>query len=152
VLAEETPDQQALVLLSAKNRGPASIGIVICKESGTIVKEYKGFIGNATNNIAEYRALIKALELASIFSVSEVKCFSDSELMIRQLNGEYRVKSEKLRELFLLVREKEKQFERVNYSHVPRENGLIKRADELANLAIDQKSSSELVRKEKKTI
>lgn len=50
------------------------------------------------------------------------------------------MKSEKLRELFLLVREKEKQFERVTYSHVPRETGLIKRADELANLAIDQKS------------
>ncbi len=133
------------------NPGPASIGIVICKESGTIVKEYKDFIGNATNNIAEYRALIKALELASNFSVSEVKCFSDSELMIRQLNGIYRVKSEKLRELFLLVREKEKQFERVNYSHVPRENVRIKRADELANLAIDQQSLSERVRKEKKT-
>ena len=110
------------------NPGPASIGIVICKESGTIVKEYKGFIGNATNNIAEYRALIKALELASDFSVTRVECFSDSELMVKQLNGAYRVKNEKLHELFLQVKEKERRFERVTYSHVPRENNLIKRA------------------------
>lgn len=120
------------------NPGPAGIGIVICNESGKKIKEDKEFIGNATNNIAEYRALIKALELASDFSVTQVECFSDSELMIRQLNGVYRVKNEKLGELFLLVKEKERQFERVTYSHVPRENNLIKRADKLANLAIDE--------------
>ncbi|MCW3130755.1 MAG: ribonuclease HI family protein [Methanophagales archaeon] len=120
------------------NPGPAGIGIVICDESGKIVKEYEEFIGTATNNIAEYRALIKALELASDFSVSEVKCFSDSELMVKQLNGEYRVKNKKLGKLFLQVREKEKRFERVNYSHVPREEDLIKRADKLANRAIDE--------------
>jgi len=123
---------------SRGNPGPAGIGIVICNESGKIVKQYEEFIGNATNNIAEYRALIKALELASSFPVGEVDCFSDSELMVKQLNGEYRVKSEKLGKLFLQVREKEKQFEKVNYSHVPREEGLIKRADKLANLAIDE--------------
>ena len=123
---------------SRGNPGPAGIGIVICDESGKIVKEYEEFIGAATNNIAEYRALIKALELASDFSVSEVKCFSDSELMVKQLNGEYSVKNKKLGKLFLQVREKEKQFEKVNYSHVPREEDLIKRADKLANRAIDE--------------
>ena len=123
---------------SRGNPGPAGIGIVICDESGKIVKEYEEFIGTATNNIAEYRALIKALELASDFSVSEVKCFSDSELMVKQLNGEYSVKNKKLGKLFLQVREKEKQFEKVNYSHVPREEDLIKRADKLANRAIDE--------------
>ena len=92
------------------NPGPAGIGVVICNESGEIVKEYKDFIGNATNNIAEYRALIKALELASDFSVTRLECFSDSELMVRQLNGVYRVKDEKLHKLFLLVREKERGF------------------------------------------
>ena len=122
---------------SRGNPGPTGIGIVICDESGKIVKEYEKFIGIATNNIAEYRALIKALELASSFQVSEIECFSDSELMVRQLNGEYRVKNVKLKALFLQVREKEKQFEKVNYSHVPREEGHIKRADKLANLAIN---------------
>jgi ribonuclease HI len=119
------------------NPGPAGIGIVICNESGKIIKEDKEFIGNATNNIAEYRALIKALEQANDFSVTRVECFSDSELMVRQLNGVYRVKNEKLHELFLLVKEKERGFKGVTYSLVPREKGLIKRADKLANLAID---------------
>jgi ribonuclease HI len=122
---------------SRGNPGPAGIGIVICDESGKIVKEYKEFIGTTTNNIAEYRALIKALELAGVFSINEVNCFSDSELMIRQLNGKYRVKNEKLGRLFLQVREKEKHFEKVNYFHVPREADHLKRADKLANLAID---------------
>jgi ribonuclease HI len=122
---------------SRGNPGPAGIGIVICNESRKIVKEYEEFIGTATNNIAEYRALIKALELASSFPVSEIDCFSDSELMVKQLNGEYSVKNEKLGELFLQVREKEKRFEKVNYFHVPREEDFIKRADKLANLAID---------------
>lgn len=121
------------------NPGPAGIGVVICNESGEIVKEYKDFIGNATNNIAEYRALIKALELASDFSVTRLECFSDSELMVRQLNGVYRVKDEKLHKLFLLVREKERGFKGVTYSHLPREKGLIKRADKLANLGIYDK-------------
>ncbi len=125
------------------NPGPAGIGIVICNESGKIVKEYMDFIGNATNNIAEYRALIKALELASDFSVTRVECFSDSELMVRQLNGAYRVKNEKLGELFLLVKEKERRFKGVTYSHLPREKGLIKRADKLANLGIDDEKSTE---------
>ncbi|MCK4732997.1 MAG: reverse transcriptase-like protein [Methanophagales archaeon] len=125
------------------NPGPAGIGIVICNESGKKIKEDKEFIGNATNNIAEYRALIKALELASDFSVTRVECFSDSELMVRQLNGAYRVRDEKLHELFLRVREKARQFEEVTYSHVPRENNLIKRADKLANLGIDDKKSTE---------
>lgn len=127
------------------NPGPAGIGVVICNESGEIVKEYKDFIGNATNNIAEYRALIKALELASDFSVTRLECFSDSELMVRQLNGVYRVKNEKLHKLFLWVREKARRFEEVTYSHVPRENSLIKRADKLANLGIDEDKWSERV-------
>ena len=124
---------------SRGNPGPAGIGIVICDESGAVIQEYGGFIGEATNNVAEYQALLKALELVSSFSRGEVDCFSDSELIIKQLNGEYRVKNEKLKVLFHRVRKKEKNFERVNYSHVPREEAHLKRADRLANLAIDGK-------------
>ena len=122
---------------SRGNPGPAGIGIVICNQSGEIVKEYKKFIGSTTNNIAEYRALIKALELASSFPANEIDCFSDSELMVKQLNGEYSVKNEKLGKLFFQVREKEKRFEKVKYFHVPREEEHLKRADQLANIAID---------------
>ncbi len=69
--------------------------------------------------------------------------------MVRQLNGEYRVKNENLGKLFLQVREKEKRFEKVKYSYVPREEGLIKRADKLANLAIDEKKEGEELWKRK---
>ena len=120
------------------NPGPAGIGIVICDESGKIIRQYEEFIGNATNNIAEYRALIKALELAAAYPVNGVDCFSDSELMVRQRNGVYRVKSPRLRELFIRVREQEKRFEKVKYTHVPRKEEHIKMADKLANQAIDE--------------
>jgi ribonuclease HI len=120
------------------NPGPAGIGIVICATSGKVIKEYKEGIGTATNNIAEYCALIKGLELAYDFSVSELECYSDSQLMIRQLNKVYQVRNKSLAELFRLVRKQEKHFEKVTYSHLPREKGFIKRADELANRAIDE--------------
>jgi ribonuclease HI len=68
--------------------------------------------------------------------------------MVRQLNGAYRVKDEKLGELFLQVKEKERLFEEVTYSHVPRKNNLIKRADSLANLGIDDKKSKETTERE----
>lgn len=125
---------------SRGNPGPAGIGIVICDERGEVVKEYEEFIGTATNNIAEYRALIKALELASNFPISEVECFSDSELMVKQLKGDYAVKNPRLHELVLQVREKEKHFGRVSYVHVSRAEACIARADELANRAIEKKS------------
>ncbi|MDI6811750.1 MAG: ribonuclease HI family protein [archaeon] len=124
---------------SRGNPGPAGIGIVICDERGEVVKEYEEFIGTATSNVAEYRALIRALELASNFPISEVECFSDSELMVKQLKGDYAVKNQRLHELFLQVREKEKHFGWVSYVHVSRGEALITRADELANRAIDKK-------------
>jgi ribonuclease HI len=133
---------------SRGNPGPAGIGTVICDESGAVIKEYGDFIGEATNNVAEYQALLKALELASSFSSGEVDCFLDSELVVKQLNGEYRVKNEKLKLLFRRVREKEKNFERVNYSHVPREEAHLKRADKLANLAIDDEFERRKERRE----
>lgn len=129
---------------SRGNPGPAGIGIVICDEKGEVVKEYEEFIGTATNNVAEYRALIKALELASNFPISEVECFSDSELMIKQLNGDYAVKNPRLHGLFLQVREKEKHFGMVSYIHVSREEACIRKADQLANRAIEKKTKRQI--------
>jgi ribonuclease HI len=129
---------------SRGNPGPAGIGIVICDERGEVVKEDEEFIGTATNNVAEYRALIKALELASNFPISELECFSDSELMIKQLNGDYAVKNPRLQELFLQVREKEKHFGRVSYVHVSRAEAGITRADQLANRAIEKKTKRQI--------
>ena len=129
---------------SRGNPGPAGIGIVICDARGEVVKEYEEFIGTATNNVAEYRALLKGLELASNFPISELECFSDSELMIKQLNGDYAVKNPRLHELFFQVREKERHFGRVSYVHVSREKACITRADKLANRAIEKESKRQI--------
>ncbi len=123
---------------SRGNPGPAGIGILICDQRGQVVKEYQEFIGTATNNVAEYRALLKALELARDLLVTEVDCFADSELMIKQLNGEYKVRNQRLNELFLQVRAKEQLFDRISYAHRSREDPHIARADKLANHAIDE--------------
>ena len=124
---------------SRGNPGPAGIGIIICDETGEVVKEYEEFIGIATNNVAEYRALLKALELARSFGAGELECFSDSELMVKQLNGAYAIKNPRLQELLLQVKEKEKLFRTVSYLHVSREDALIMKADQRANRAIGKK-------------
>ena len=85
------------------NPGPGAIGVIVRKE-GHILTKYVKKIGNfVTNNIAEYEALIKALELASTFTKNEITCFLDSELIVNQLLGKYRVRNPKLLELFLKV-------------------------------------------------
>ncbi|RMF90148.1 MAG: reverse transcriptase-like protein, partial [Methanobacteriota archaeon] len=117
----------------------AGIGIVISKPEGTVLCEFKSYIGRATNNQAEYTALIKALELAKGYGAKRLTAYLDSELVVRQLNGEYRVRNPGLRRFFQRVREMEQGFEKVLYRHVPRSNEKIKIADRLVNEAIDEK-------------
>ena len=81
------------------NPGPAGYGVRIEDEQGALINEFNGFLGSATNNVAEYTALVRALELAAEHGVKALAVFSDSELLVKQMNGEYRVKSEDLREL-----------------------------------------------------
>jgi ribonuclease HI len=123
---------------SRGNPGPAAIGILLLDETCTEIAVQSETIGSATNNIAEYTALIKGLELAQKHSAHEVSCFSDSELAIRQINGKYKVKNKKLLELFRKLKEKEKGFRKVTYRHVPRDNKYITKADELVNKALDE--------------
>ena len=86
---------------SRGNPGPSAAGIVIAaQDDGTILHEAGIFLGNATNNVAEYMGLIEGLKAAAKLSVAEVECFSDSELLVKQMNGEYRVKNEGLKPLF----------------------------------------------------
>jgi len=117
------------------NPGPAAIGVVIYDNKEKI-KEFKKCIGIATNNQAEYTAMIKAFELAKDLKAKELKVYSDSELLIRQVTGEYRVKNEKLKELFSKLKSLEKNFT-VSYEHVFRENPGIVNADRLVNEALD---------------
>lgn len=119
------------------NPGPGAIGVVIRKD-GEILKKHREFVGrNVTNNIAEYHGLIKALELAKNYTTDEVTCILDSELVIKQLLGEYRVKNPNLLKLFLKVQELQENFKKIKYEHVSRWNKFQQIADELLNEELD---------------
>ena len=113
------------------------MGVLVCDGSGKILTEHQETIGEATNNIAEYRAVLKGLELAREYGLEEVEYFVDSELVARQLSGEYRVKTPHIRDLFLRVKGLEKGFRKVTYRHVPRTHEKIQWADRLVNQALN---------------
>ena len=119
------------------NPGPAAIGIVILDENNHKIAEHKEYLGIKTNNQAEYLAIITALEIVSKYS-KKVHFYSDSELMIKQLLGEYKIRNPVLQSLFKIVEEKEKSLEEVSYAHVRRENEFIQEADKLVNEALDE--------------
>ena len=120
------------------NPGPAAIGIVICDDKDNIIEEFSDFIGIATNNEAEYSALIKGLNLAAKYSREELICYLDSELLVRQMTGEYKVKNERLRKLYNNVRDLEGEFRAVTYKHMRRMSGHLARADKLLNVSLDR--------------
>ena len=121
---------------SKGNPGPGSIGVVVCDGNNNLLYEYSECIGHCTNNQAEYRALIKGLDLCALYTRKRITAFSDSELMIRHMNGVYRLKNVVLRSLFQEVKDRERIFESLVYQHVKRDaDQRIKRADELLNQA-----------------
>lgn len=120
---------------SRGNPGPAGIGAVILDESGQLVAEISQGIGSATNNEAEYLALARALETAKKLGARRVQVYVDSELVARQLSGEYAVKSDRLRPLAARVQKLRRGFDSCPVRHVRR--GVNARADELANMGID---------------
>lgn len=123
------------------NPGPAGIGVVISDETGQPISEFGEAIGDATNNVAEYTALIRALEVASGLGAAEVHMFLDSELVVKQLKGEYRVKNAGLKGLHAAAMELLKRYERARVTHIPREKN--KEADRLANEALDAAEDTE---------
>jgi ribonuclease HI len=121
------------------NPGPGAIGVIV-RSDGEILTKYSAKIGNfVTNNIAEYEALIKALELALNYTDKEVMCFLDSELVVKQLMGEYRVRDQKLIPLFLKVQKLQENFDKIIYKYVSRENEFQKIVDKLLNKELDKK-------------
>lgn len=118
------------------NPGPAGIGVVICDEHHKIIGQHKQYIGEATNNVAEYKALILALTEAQNLMADEILINMDSELIVRQMQGRYKIKDLRLKILAAQVLALIKQFKNVTFRHVPREQN--KQADELVNEAIDQ--------------
>lgn len=126
---------------SRGNPGPAAAGVVLADPDGTVLVERGYFIGRATNNVAEYIALIRGLELASEFSPQRLEVFADSELVVRQITGQYRVKSPDLLPLFEQAQMILLRFDSWQIRHIPRAKN--ERADRLANLAMNHKADVE---------
>lgn len=124
---------------SRGNPGLAGIGLVFFGSDGQEIKRVHRFLGTTTNNVAEYIALLTALEQAQAMNIGRLNVFSDSELMVRQMNGEYRVRDEKLVPLYEQVWQLASRLQKVTYTHVPR--GRNKIADQLANQAIDERAN-----------
>ena len=118
------------------NPGPASIGGLILGKGGSVLREISECLGDTTNNVAEYTALIRALEEAKALGARRVEAFSDSQLLVRQMSGQYRVKHPGLKPLHLRAAELARGFERFAFTHVPREQN--RDADRLANEALDR--------------
>lgn len=121
------------------NPGPAGIGFVL-RIKGRETVFHSAFIGEATNNQAEYTALQEGLRRALQDGVTHLQCFLDSELVVKQLAGEYRVKNEGLQPLYDKVCSLVSEFEKVSFEHIPRERN--KEADKLVNRALDKAMKS----------
>lgn len=129
------------------NPGPGAIGVIV-RDDDNVIFSFKEFVGeNVTNNITEYKGLIKALESASKYTDKEVTCFLDSELVVKQLLGEYRVKNPKLLELFLQIQKLQENFEKIIYKHVRRNDKFQELADALVNEELDGRGYKKKIRK-----
>lgn len=119
------------------NPGPAAAGIVIKNAQGDTLSSFGEYLGETTNNQAEYRALVYALNKAQELGGSEIFCFSDSELMVKQLNHEYKMRNAELAPLFLKIHNLSLGFKKISFQHIPREKN--KEADLLVNQTLDQR-------------
>ncbi len=122
------------------NPGPAAIAFIIQSETGATLRKDASYIGSCTNNQAEYRALFAALEIAAELKPDSVTCYSDSELIVKQLNGKYSVKNKDLKELWLKVHNARKRFHETKFINVPRTHPMIFEADRLVNIALDART------------
>lgn len=123
---------------SRGNPGPAAWSFIFVKDSQTIHQK-SDYVGNATNNTAEYNAIINALQEAEKFTRWHVKVYSDSQLAIRQINKEYRIKKAHLSELCNKIYNQRRKFEKVEFLHVTRNNPFIQDCDSLCNSCLDDK-------------
>ncbi len=119
------------------NPGIAGIGILIEDEDGNIIKEISQYIGEQTNNVAEYKALNRGLEVALDLGIKKITCYLDSELVVKQIKGEYKVKNERMIPMYNMTMPLIKKFDSFEIIHIKRE--LNKKADKLVNEAIDNR-------------
>lgn len=120
---------------SRGNPGPAAAGFILTDSAGNQVQAKAFFLGQATNNVAEYTAIVKALEAIKQLGAEQIMVYSDSELLVKQLNGEYKLKSEQIRPLFRQAVDLLDEFENWKVRHIMREKN--KEADKLVNRALD---------------
>ncbi len=120
------------------NPGPAASGVVIKNENGAVVASFGEYLGIQTNNVAEYTALLLALKKAAELGATEVDCILDSELVVKQMRGEYKVKEPTLQKLFIAVYNQAATFKKVTYRHTRRENNT--EADAEVNKALDARA------------
>ena len=126
------------------NPGPAAMAYLALTENGEVAKTDTRFIGVRTNNQAEYNALISALQFALAAKAEDVVCHLDSELVVRQLKGEYSVKNFELKKLWRQAQQLMCCFRKVSFVNVPRSNPYITRVDALVNKTLDEESKKQL--------
>lgn len=119
------------------NPGPAAAGVVIKNNSGEIITAFGEYLGEQTNNYAEYMALIAGLKKAHSLGATEVDCFLDSELVVKQMKREYKVKEPGLQKLFILAYNATAEFKKINFKHIAREKN--KEADKIVNETLDKR-------------
>jgi ribonuclease HI len=119
------------------NPGPSAHAVVVCKEDDFVLYEKATFLGNGTNNEAEYKGLLAGLKLARDYHAERVEVTMDSELVVKQMNGQYRVKAKNLQPLHQEARRLMQEFDSVTFTHVRRSHPMISRADELLNREMD---------------
>lgn len=117
------------------NPGPAAIGVVIKDAHGKTLKSFGRYIGETTNNQAEYQALVAATAAALELGATELQCFLDSELIVKQMNREYRVRDKDLQTHFVAIWNLTQKLKSISYTHIPREKN--KAADTEVNAALD---------------
>ena len=126
---------------SRGNPGPASYGFAVLDNDGKVLHRGSGYIGLTTNNVAEYTALIEALEFALKQGISAIEVRSDSQLLVKQLSGEYKVRTPHIGELHERCRDLLRKFAWYQIRHIPRSQNKL--ADRLANQALDRQKKNE---------
>jgi ribonuclease HI len=117
------------------NPGPAAIGVVIKNHKGDIIQKIGMYIGESTNNDAEYKALLEGMVSLKETGATKVKCFLDSELVVKQMNGIYKVKNANIKNLWTKIKILEKSFKEITYHHIKREQN--QEADSIVNEVLD---------------
>lgn len=123
---------------SRGNPGDAAWGYLILDANDNLITQQAGYIGRSTNNQAEYFAVIRSLQRAVDITEGEVHLHSDSQLLVKQVTGEWKVKDAELYRLYSHVKSLVGEFSNVQFSHVPRETELLSRADQLCNDRLDE--------------